>query len=99
MKYSRHVLLAIIFALALGLRLFRIGLDGLGNLYYAATVSSMLAGWHNFIFASFDPAGFVSVDKPPLGFWVQASSAGIFGFHGWALRWAASAALVGNGSV
>ncbi|HEY5903329.1 MAG TPA: glycosyltransferase family 39 protein, partial [Anaerolineales bacterium] len=75
----------LIFSLALFLRLFRLGLDGLGNLYYAAGVQSMLAGWHNFLFASFDPAGFVSIDKPPLGFWVQAVSVRLFGFHGWAL--------------
>ena len=29
---------------------------------------------------SFDPGGFVSIDKPPLGFWLQAASAKIFGF-------------------
>jgi Dolichyl-phosphate-mannose-protein mannosyltransferase len=25
------------------------------------------------------------VDKPPLGFWIQAASAYLFGFHGWSL--------------
>ena len=74
-----------VFVLALFLRLFRIGLDGFSNLYYAATVQSIRTSWHNFFFASFDPAGFVSVDKPPLGFWIQALSVSIFGFHGWAL--------------
>jgi 4-amino-4-deoxy-L-arabinose transferase-like glycosyltransferase len=85
MKHRSRITLLLIFALALFLRLFRVGLDGLCNLYYAATVRSMLMSWHNFFFASFDPAGFVSVDKPPLGFWVQALSARIFGFHGWSL--------------
>ncbi|MFZ5878160.1 MAG: glycosyltransferase family 39 protein [Chloroflexota bacterium] len=80
-----HYLLAGVFVLSLFLRLFRIGLDGFGNLYYAATVQSLLTSGHNFFFASFDPAGFVSVDKPPLGFWIQALSVLIFGFHGWAL--------------
>lgn len=78
-------LLALTFLLALFLRLFRVGLDGLSNLYYAASVQSMLMGWRNFFFAAFDPAGYVSVDKPPLGFWVQALSVKLFGFHGWAL--------------
>jgi len=50
------------------------------NLYYAATVRSMLTSWHAFFFASFDPAGFVTIDKPPLGFWIQAASAKLFGF-------------------
>lgn len=80
-----HILLAGIFLLAIFLRLFRIGQDGFGNLYYAATVQSILTSGHNFFFASFDPAGFVSVDKPPLGFWIQALSVSIFGFRGWAL--------------
>ena len=30
-------------------------------------------------------AGFVSVDKPPLGFWIQAASAKVFGFQGWSI--------------
>jgi 4-amino-4-deoxy-L-arabinose transferase-like glycosyltransferase len=54
------------------------------NVYYAATVKNMLISWHNFFFASYD-AGFVSVDKPPLGFWIQAASASVFGFHPWSL--------------
>ena len=35
--------------------------------------------WHNFFFASFDPGGFVTIDKPPLGFWLQTLSTKIFG--------------------
>lgn len=45
----------------------------------------MLISWHNFFYVSFDPAGFVSIDKPPLGFWIQSLSVLIFGFSGWAL--------------
>ena len=41
--------------------------------------------WHNFFFVSFDPGGFVTVDKPPLGFWIQTASAKLFGFHGWSI--------------
>jgi 4-amino-4-deoxy-L-arabinose transferase-like glycosyltransferase len=77
--------LATILALSAFLGLFRLGAEGFSNTYYAATVKSMLTGWHNFFFASYDPGGFVSVDKPPLGFWVQAASAKLFGFHGWSL--------------
>jgi 4-amino-4-deoxy-L-arabinose transferase-like glycosyltransferase len=53
---------------------------GFGNSYYAAAVKSMLAGCHNFFFASYDPGGFVSVDKPPIALWLQCASAEIFGF-------------------
>ncbi len=74
-----------VLAVALFFRAFNIGAIGYGNTYYAATVFSMLTSWKNFFFASFDPAGFVSVDKPPLGFWIQAANAAIFGFQGWAL--------------
>ena len=77
--------LAAVFLLAIGLHFFRLEQEGFGNLYYAAAVKSMLAGWHNFFFVSFDPGGFVSVDKPPLGLWVQAFSAALFGFEGWSL--------------
>src|SRR5262249_18192812 len=41
--------------------------------------------WHNFFYVAFDSGGFVSVDKPPLGLWVQAVSARIFGFSGWSI--------------
>lgn len=72
-------------ALSFALNFLRIGKEGFGDRYYAAAVKSMLAGFHNFFFASFDPGGFVTVDKPALGLWLQTLSAKIFGFHGWAL--------------
>lgn len=68
--------------------------EGYGNLYYAATVRSMLTSWHNFFFASFDPGGFVAVDKPPLGFWVQCLSVLVFGFNGLSLHLPQAAAGV-----
>ena len=67
------------------LNLYRLDQEGFGNTYYAAGVKSMLMSWHNFFFVSFDPAGFVSIDKPPLGLWIQSLSAFVFGFSGWAL--------------
>ena len=48
--------------------------------YYAAAIKSMLMNWHNFFFVSFDPGGFITLDKPPLGFWMQVLSARLFGF-------------------
>ena len=84
LPWHRAALVAIL-ALSAFLELFRITREGYSNLYYAATVKSMLTSWHNFFFASYDPGGFVTVDKPPLGFWIQAASAKLFGFHGWSL--------------
>src|SRR5919106_4372482 len=79
-----RIALAAVLMLSAFLNLFQIAQEGYGNNYYAATVKSMFTSWSNFFFVSFD-AGFVSVDKPPLGLWIQAASAWLFGFHGWAL--------------
>ncbi len=76
--------LTVVLALSAFLNLSWLTREEYANVYYAATVKNMLASWHNFFFASFD-AGFVSVDKPPLGFWIQAASASLFGFHRWSL--------------
>lgn len=54
--------------------------NGYANLFYSAAVQSMLRSLHNFVFVSFDPGGLVTVDKPPLALWVQATSAKLFGF-------------------
>lgn len=45
----------------------------------------MLSDWHHFFFLSFDPTGFLSMDKAPLGLWLQAASARLLGFHGFSL--------------
>jgi 4-amino-4-deoxy-L-arabinose transferase-like glycosyltransferase len=55
------------------------------NLYYATAVKSMTMSWSNFFFVSFDPGGFVSVDKPPLGLWLQALSVRVLGFNSFSL--------------
>jgi 4-amino-4-deoxy-L-arabinose transferase-like glycosyltransferase len=67
------------------LRFYELGAYSIGNAYYAATVQSLLTSWHNFFFASFEPGGSVTVDKPPLGFWIQAVSAYFLGVNGFAL--------------
>jgi len=64
-----------ILLLAAILDFFRLDQEGWGNEYYAAAVRSMLQSWHNFFFLSFDPGGFVSIDKPPVGFWIETASA------------------------
>src|SRR5919202_3382502 len=84
-KVPGHLLaLTAVLVLSAFLNLFRLTNEGYGNPFYAAAVKDMLTSWHNFFFVSFD-AGFVSVDKPPLGLWIQAASAELFGFHGWSL--------------
>lgn len=77
----------LVFVLAFGtfLRFYQLSASGDGNLIYAATVKSMLGSWHHFFFAAFEPGGSLSVDKPPLGFWVQAFSVFFLGMNGFAL--------------
>ncbi len=76
----QRLALGAIIAISLFMNFFELGQNGFGNFYYAAGVRSMLDSWHNFFFVSFDPGGFVTLDKPPLGFWLQVLSAKIFGF-------------------
>src|SRR5581483_7242522 len=74
--------LAGVLLVSAALNLWRLNHEGYANTYYAAAVKSMLQSWHNFFFVAFDPGGFVAVDKPPVGLWVQVAFARVFGFHG-----------------
>jgi len=86
LKKNYHILaLIFILLLSFGFNFYAITNNGTGNEYYAACIKSMTQSFHNFFFVSFDPSGMVSVDKPPLGLWVQAISVLIFGYHGWAM--------------
>jgi 4-amino-4-deoxy-L-arabinose transferase-like glycosyltransferase len=76
----QHLMLAGVLALSAVLNPHRLSQNGFANIYYSAGVKSMLRSWHNFFFVSFDPGGLVTVDKPPLGLWVEAASAKLFGF-------------------
>jgi hypothetical protein len=49
--------------ISLFMNFYQLGQNGFGNLYYASAIRSMLDNWHNFFFVSFDPGGFVSIDK------------------------------------
>jgi 4-amino-4-deoxy-L-arabinose transferase-like glycosyltransferase len=77
--------LAAIAVLAFSLDFAAIGKVGYGNAYYAAAIKSMTESFKNFFYVAFDPAGVVSVDKPPLGLWVQTLFVLVFGYHGWAM--------------
>jgi 4-amino-4-deoxy-L-arabinose transferase-like glycosyltransferase len=68
-------------AIAAFLNLWGLGVNGWANTYYSAAVRSMSSSWHNFLFASLDPAGLMTIDKPPLAFWVQALSVRMFGMN------------------
>lgn len=91
------IILICIALLAAFLNIFNIWKNQYANAYYTSAVTSMLQNWHNFFYASFDPAGYVTVDKPPVAFWVQTIFAKIFGVHGWSVI--LPQALAGVGSV
>ena len=63
------------------LNLWALSRNGWANDYYSAAVRSMSRSWHDFLFASLDKAGVMTVDKPPLALWVQALSVRLFGYH------------------
>src|SRR2546425_10212017 len=79
-RWWHRLALAGVMLISLFMNFYQLGQNGFGNLYYAAGARSMLDNLHNFFFVSFDPGGFVTLDKPPLGFWLQVFSAKIFGF-------------------
>lgn len=70
---------------------------GSANDYYTAAVVSMTKSWHNFWYGAFDPAGFITVDKPPVALWFMAISGKIFGVYGWSV--VLPSILFGIGSV
>jgi len=65
--------------------LYDLSVNGLGNPYYAAAVKSGSVNWKAFFFGSLDPGSFITVDKPPAAFWVQAMSVRLFGYSSWSL--------------
>ena len=89
--------LAAVLLVATVLRLWRLEDNGFGTEYYAAGVRSMLQGGWLFFYNAFDPAGFVSLDKPPLAFWIQTLFAAVLGYDGWTIH--LPQALAGVASV
>ena len=79
------------------LYLWSLSRNGWANTYYAAAVRSMSTSWHDFLYGSFDSAGVMTVDKPPLALWVQALSVRVFGFDSLAIL--VPQALMGVASV
>ena len=65
--------------------------------FYDAAVRSMGLSWHNFFFGAFEPAGTVSIDKPPIDLWLQVASVKLLGFSSTTLK--IPEALAGTASV
>lgn len=96
-KRLEAVCIGTVLVLAAALRLWRLEANGFGTEYYAAGVRSALQGGALAFYNSFDPAGFLSLDKPPVAFWIQAAFAKVLGFSGWTIH--LPQALAGVASV
>lgn len=64
-------ILTLILILALFLYGWQIWKAGSANAFYTAAIKSMTESFKNFWYGSFDPAGYITVDKPPspYGLW------------------------------
>lgn len=78
-----HLLLLGIIILSVALHFLNLQAIGDANTYYTAAVKSMLQSWNNFFFVAAEPGGSLTVDKPPLGLWVEAAFALVLGEKGW----------------
>jgi 4-amino-4-deoxy-L-arabinose transferase-like glycosyltransferase len=96
-QWREGAAVAAVLLIAAVLRLWRLENNGFGTAYYAAGVRSMLQGAWLFFYNSFDPAGFISLDKPPLAFWIQTAFAAVLGYSGWTIH--LPQALAGIASV
>ena len=76
----RHAGFPIVVAVAATLNIYSLAKNAFANTFYAASVVSMLHSLHNFLYASFDPGGLATIDKPPLAIWAQVLSAKVLGF-------------------
>jgi 4-amino-4-deoxy-L-arabinose transferase-like glycosyltransferase len=80
-----HIFLVGIMLLSLLLHFSNLEAIGEANTYYTAAVESMLDSRSNFFFVAAEPGGSVTVDKPPLGLWIEAAFAFVLGVEGWAV--------------
>lgn len=75
----QYIVLTAIIALSFFFHFWNLAKEGSSNQYYAAAAVSMLKNPASFFFGSLDSGLFVTVDKPPVGLWLQALSVGAFG--------------------
>jgi 4-amino-4-deoxy-L-arabinose transferase-like glycosyltransferase len=67
------------------LNLWSLDTNGYANVFYSAADRSMSGSLHLFLYGSFDPAGVMTIDKPPLSLWVQTLSVRAFGLSSWSI--------------
>lgn len=59
--------------------------NGFADAYYSAAAYAGSLDARAMFFGSSDPAGTITVDKPPADLWVMAASVRVFGLNSWAL--------------
>ena len=96
---QNHLVLLPILLLAAFLTVWKIWDETTGNAYYTAAVSGMIRSWHNFFYACFDGGGYITVDKPAPGLWLQALFAALFGVSGWSVILPEALCAVGSVAV
>ena len=80
----RRITLGAVMLISVFMNFYQLGQNGFANPFYAAGVRSMLDSWHNFFFVSYDPGGFVTIDKPATWLLVaddQRENLRIYGFQ------------------
>jgi len=82
--WARPALLVLLAATAV-LYVADLSASGYANSFYAAAVQAGSQSWSAWFFGSLDPAGFITVDKPPASLWVMGLAARAFGFSSWSL--------------
>ncbi|MCO7218391.1 glycosyltransferase family 39 protein [Klenkia sp. PcliD-1-E] len=63
------------------------GRSGWGTAYYAAATQAGSLSWKAFLFGSLDPAGGITIDKPPASIWLSALSVRLLGLSPEAVLW------------
>lgn len=96
-KFNIDWILTIILVIALVLYGYGTWKTGSANDFYTSAITSMTQNFKNFWYASFDPAGYITVDKPPVALWFMAISAKIFGVSNFSV--VLPSVLFGVGSV
>lgn len=84
-RWTPRAALAAVVGLAAVINLWQLSGNGYGNTFYAAAVRSATFSWKNWFFGSFDPGGFITVDKPPVFLWFGGLAARIFGYSSWTI--------------
>lgn len=77
----QYIILVLIMIVSIWMNFYNQSKEGNSNSYYTAAVTSMLQDPKAFFYASLDTGLYVTVDKPPLGLWIQTLSCALFGVN------------------